>query len=151
MSSPYHVLYLFWRRLSQTSLFFVSDLFRQDDFTLSWVTYRLAMVLSCFKASGILSGDGSSVTPVEITHTNSVGAQIKRAADLCLSGLKQRFDVMLQTSEINKTALAPCGPNQAIKNSKMVHALVWVVKHWRNWWGSHWRVLLSHTLTLNQR
>lgn len=90
------------------------------------------MVLSCFKASGILSGDGSSVTPVEITHTNSVGAQIKRAADLCLSGLKQRFDVMLQTSEINKTALAPCGPNQAIKNSKMVHALVWVVKHWRN-------------------
>ena len=80
----------------------------------------------------ILSGDGSSVTPVEITHTNSVGPQIKRATDLCLSGLKQRFDVMLQTSEINKTALAPCGPNQAIKNSKMVYALVWVVKHWKN-------------------
>ena len=57
----------------------------------------------------ILSGDASSLTPVEVIHTNGVGAQIQRATDPCLSGLKQRLDVMVQTFEINKTALAPCG------------------------------------------
>ena len=65
------------------------------------------------------------LTPVEITHTNRVGAQIKRATDLCLSGSKQRFDVMLQTSDINKTALAPCGSNQAIKDFLVVNPDAW--------------------------
>ena len=65
----------------------------------------------------ILSGDASRLTPVEITHTNVVGAHIKRATDLCLSGLKQRFGEMLQRSDINKTALAPCGLNQAVSRT----------------------------------
>lgn len=39
----------------------------------------------------ILSGDASGLTPVEITHTNGVGAQIKRATDLCLSGLIKKI------------------------------------------------------------
>lgn len=73
----------------------------------------------------ILSGDASGLTPVEINHTNGVGAQIKRATDLCLSGLKQRFDVMLQTSDINKTALAPCGPTQAIKDFLVFNPDAW--------------------------
>ena len=71
----------------------------------------------------ILSGDDSGLTPVEITHTNGVGTQIKRTTDLCLSGLKQRLDVMLQTSDINKTSLAPCGSNQAIKDFLVLHGL----------------------------
>ena len=73
----------------------------------------------------ILSGDTSGLTPVEITHANGVGAQIKRATDLCLSGLKQRFDVMLQTSDIKKTAQAPCGPNQAIKDFLIFNPDAW--------------------------
>ena len=73
----------------------------------------------------ILSGDASSLSPVEIIHTDGVGAQIKRATDLCLSGLRQRFDVMLQTSDINKTALAPCGPNQAIKDFLVFNPNAW--------------------------
>ena len=73
----------------------------------------------------ILSGDISGLTPVEITHTNGVGAQIKTATDLCLSGLKQRFDVMLQTSDIIKTAQAPCGPNQAIKDFLVFNPDAW--------------------------
>lgn len=73
----------------------------------------------------ILSGDASGLTPVKITHTNGVGAQVKRATDLCLSGLKQRFDVMLQTSDINKTALLPSGSNQATKDFLVFNPDAW--------------------------
>ena len=73
----------------------------------------------------ILSGDDSGLSPVEITHTDGVGAQIKRATDLCLSRLKQRFNIMLQTSDINKTVLAPCGPNQAIKDFLVFNPDAW--------------------------
>ncbi|KAK2552266.1 hypothetical protein P5673_026798 [Acropora cervicornis] len=73
----------------------------------------------------ILLGDASGLTPAKITHTNGVGAQVKRATDLCLSGLKQRFDVMLQTSDINKTALLPCGSNQATKDFLVFNPDAW--------------------------
>lgn len=70
MSSSYHALYLFWGRLSQKPLFFLSDLLWEEDFTLSWVAYSNGS----FMFQGIiLSGDASGLTPVEITHTNGVG------------------------------------------------------------------------------
>ena len=72
---------------------------------------RLHTFMSSFQACNgpfmfqgiILSGDASGLTPVEITHTNGVGAQIKRATDLCLSGLKQRLDVILHQQNCTGT------------------------------------------------
>jgi len=90
---------------------------------------RLHTFLSSLQASNssimfqgiILPGDASGLTTVEITHTGGVGAQIKRATDLCLSGLKERFAVLLQTAD----TIVPCGPNQAVKDMLVFNHDAW--------------------------
>lgn len=70
----------------------------------------------------ILSGDLCGLTTTEITHTNGVGAQIKQAIDLCLSGMQQRFGVLLETATGKST---PSSPNQVIKDMLVFNHDAW--------------------------
>ena len=77
---------------------------------------------SCSLFQGItLSGDLSGITTEEIDEKAGVGAQIKQATDLCLSGLRARFGALLQAPD----KIATPGPNQVVKDLLVFNHDAW--------------------------